>query len=138
MQTLTAIRQVTAKTHETHAFSDDGIVTVLDPLNYFFAELEDRSQAKALADAVTTSNAAIAVTPVTRAPWKDLPTTYVFTEKDEVLLPHEQRAMIEQAKENGAEDWQIIELNTGHFPTLTETRSIVDLAESIMSKDLEI
>lgn len=129
--TIGKLQLVAKKTYQTHDFSEEGIVTVLDPLDYFFSELDDRYEAKALADTVVTSNVAIAVTPITRAPWKDLPTTYLLTTKDRVLLPEHQKEMAREAFAQ-AKNMQMIELSTGHFPFLTETERTVNLAREML------
>lgn len=131
MSTVGRLHSITPPTENTHDFSEHGIVKVVNPLDYFFSELSDRTEAEALAAGVVTSNTVFAITPITQAPWKELPTAYLLTTTDRVLLRDHQRVMASEANAK-AKNMQVIELFAGHFPFLMETERIVSLARELL------
>lgn len=73
---------------------------------------------------------AAGMAPATRAPWKDLPTTYAYGKKDNSILLSIQEGMVRRAKEKiGIHDLVEEYLDTDHSPQLSAPDEIIAVLE---------
>ena len=68
---------------------------------------------------------------ITRAPWRDLPTTFVCCTKDMGIYLDLQKSMVKDAVENGAADLKVCELESGHSPFWSMPEAVVGIVEDV-------
>lgn len=62
--------------------------------------------------------------PTTGASWKTIPSSYLLCENDRAIPPQAQEAMIDAAKEEGA-NVEVVRLDSGHSPFLSRPKETV-------------
>lgn len=109
----------------------DGMMFPKNAPESFYNDIE-RDEAEELAKANVTHNWMAAVDKMSHAPWRDLPTTYVFCEEDKALLPGLQRAMVDGAVEAGGAGIETVTIQTGHCPFLSRPEVVQELVEGAL------
>lgn len=69
--------------------------------------------------------------PVTQASYKDIPSTYIFCERDLVIAPDVQQRFIETIKEVSGREVDVKRLDTGHCPNWSRPEELVGLLEEV-------
>lgn len=73
--------------------------------------------------------------PITYATWKDIPSTWIYTEKDEVIKLHAQQAMVKQAKEEHGVNMSTYSLPSGHSPFLNMPARVADCIVEVIKEN---
>lgn len=94
----------------------------------FYNDLEPRS-AQELAKKNVTHNTAPFPHKMSGAPWKVVPTTYVYCAKDMVIFIGLQTTMVKNARENGAAKLSTIACDTGRCPFLSMPAEVIGIVE---------
>lgn len=77
----------------------------------------DPVKAKEVAGSIPTFNTGAVQYPFTNAPWRDIPTTYVYCELDRSIPVQSQEMMVKEAVEHGGmKDLELERLNAAHSP----------------------
>ncbi|KAK3682054.1 hypothetical protein B0T22DRAFT_357257, partial [Podospora appendiculata] len=63
-------------------------------------------------------------------PWREIPATYLFCSKDEVLPPEYQARMIKDIRARGREV-DVITIETAHSPHWTATKEVVGAVDKV-------
>ncbi len=116
-------------------FNEDGTAHAKNAVDSFYNNIEPRSRAEELARASVTHNWNVVSCKVECAPWLDLPTTYVFCERDQAILLDLQVKMVRDAREvlvvDAARDIETETLGTGHCPFLSMPEKVLGIVEKV-------
>ena len=114
--------------------NEDGTAWVKNAPDALYNDVE-AGQAEELAKKNTTSNRAELASKASRTPWKDIPTTFVYTTKDVAINPGIQRIMVQEA--NGAGGVRPLDeeyCDSGHSPFLSVPSELVQIVEKVWAK----
>ena len=73
--------------------------------------------------------------PLTYASWKEIPCSWIYTEKDEIVLLKDQKMMVEEAKSKFGVDIETFTLPSSHSPFLSMPEKLVEIVEIIGKRD---
>ncbi|APA14130.1 hypothetical protein SS1G_11027 [Sclerotinia sclerotiorum 1980 UF-70] len=94
-------------------------VTCSDPYEIFYNDI-DKKEAKKYVDMLK-EHSLVFDSPITAAPWRFIPSTYVVCEDDRALVLEAQLGIIKKAQEIAAESFDTIErTNSGHSPFISQ------------------
>lgn len=81
-------------------------------------------------------SAASQVDPLTWAGYKDVPSTYIVTTKDQALSPERQRAYVEVLKEYAPDEGgpEILEIESGHAPNASKPEELAKMLKGIVER----
>lgn len=102
---------------------DTGTWALNDPAPLLYGDLSPEVSAKNVSMLVRTPKK-ILYEEAKSEPWREISTTYVFTEKDGTCLPVYQKSMIEKVQAESVE-LRVIYLDCGHTPFLSRTQEIM-------------
>lgn len=102
----------------------DGLFIMKDPAEKMYSDLPMR-EAECLARKVIPQSAAVLKTPMKRAAWSYLPSTFVKCTEDQALLPPVQDAFAKQAGST------VMPINSGHSAFLSHPQEVVALLEEV-------
>lgn len=71
--------------------------------------------------------------PVTHTAFKDIPSSYIFCEQDQIVPPALQTQYIENIHVVTGKDVDVHKLNTNHVPNLTATETLAELVLKIVA-----
>ena len=94
-----------------------------DPIQLFYADVEPE-QAKRAASLIVPQNASAMADTITYPAWKDIPTTYLMAQKDEVLFPNWQERQIQAVKDAGV-SLTVETFDCSHSPFLSRPEEMV-------------
>jgi pimeloyl-ACP methyl ester carboxylesterase len=70
---------------------------------------------------------------IQKSSWREIPISYIYTTKDMTVPLDYQVSMVEKLRAEGREV-QTFELETGHCPTITMPKEMVDIVDSVVRK----
>ena len=111
---------------------EDGTVQIKNTPDSFYNDVEP-GRAQELSKSNVTHNSSTSTYKVSHAPWKALPTMYIYCAKDMAFFFKLQEAMVKDAKENGAAHLVTVTCDTGHCPFLTVPAEVVRIVENTLS-----
>ena len=112
--------------------NEDGTVQIKNTPDSFYNDVEP-DHAKELSESNVTHNSSTMTYKVSHAPWKALPTTYIYCAKDMAFFFELQQAMVKDAMENGAADLGTVTCDTGHCAFLTAPAEVIRIVENAWS-----
>jgi hypothetical protein len=93
----------------------------------FFNDISD-AEASKLAQQCVAQNTAVQYQKVTHAPWKEVPTTYVFCLRDMAIMHNLQQAMVRDVEAiGGAGIIQTRTLDAGHCPFISMPDKLIEM-----------
>lgn len=109
--------------------AEDGSTMFLnpDPGAAFFSGLEEQSVVDKAVSMLVRFPPGPMTAVVSSEVWKSVPATYMFTSRDNALLPPYQSLMLGKIKERGVE-LKVLELDTHHSPWISLPEEMVQLA----------
>lgn len=110
------------------SINEDATVSIKNVPECFYNDIEPM-QAQELAKKNVTHNTATFPHKVSHAPWKDVPTTYVHCEKDMAIFLNLQKAMVNDARKNGAATLVIATCDSGHCPFLSMPGEVIGIVK---------
>ena len=110
--------------NSTQQNSFDGLFVMKDPLAKLYSDLPPL-EAKCLAAKVIPQSAAVLKTPMKRAAWRYLPSTFVKCTEDRAILPPVQDAFIKIAGST------VKTIDSGHSAFLSHPQEVVALLEEV-------
>ncbi|MCJ1454395.1 hypothetical protein MMC28_004748 [Mycoblastus sanguinarius] len=111
-------------------FNEDGTAVIKNAPDSFFNDIAPE-RALELAKETVTHNWAGTSYKVTGAPWKEIPTTFVYCEKDMAIFLDLQESMVKSAIESGANNLDTHTLGSGHCPFLSMPMEVVTILSKI-------
>lgn len=99
--------------------AEEGYLDVLRPKEIFYADVDD-AVADAAAARIAHQGLAALATPLTKAAWHTVPSTYVVCERDQAIPVAAQDAMSQRSK-------KVHRLDSSHSPFLSRPAEVADL-----------
>ncbi|KAH8805374.1 Alpha/Beta hydrolase protein [Xylogone sp. PMI_703] len=118
----------------TSAFvtKENGVtVSDLKPFSHCFYKDLPEEERKHWESYLSHVPAEIFTQPITHETWKDVPCSWIITEKDEIILPEVQKKWIREAKENHGVEIKSYSVNTDHSPFLTIPDRVIAIVKEI-------
>ncbi|KAJ5132496.1 hypothetical protein N7448_006654 [Penicillium atrosanguineum] len=114
---------------------EDGVVFCKNAAETFYNDIDSATAAE-LAKGNVTQNWAAATGSVSEAPWRDLPTTYVYCTKDLAITLPLQKMMVEDAvaSADGAVEFVTEDLDSGHCPFLSMPDELANIVKRVLIK----
>ncbi|KAL8668534.1 MAG: hypothetical protein Q9168_006838 [Polycauliona sp. 1 TL-2023] len=113
-------------------YADDGTFVSRDPKTLLVGPGVEDAEADAYVASFVRWNAKCMDQEATQCAWREIPTSYIYTNQDMTVPLEYQKSMVDRLKAEGR-DVQTFELDTGHCPNLTKTRELVEIIEEIVS-----
>lgn len=95
---------------------DQKTVTPATPKETFYNEIKDENIVNDLVASLGVHAYGSFASKVSWAAWKDIPSTYIYCEKDMAIPVVAQRGMVAKAKELGSKGWTEVSIDTDHTP----------------------
>lgn len=111
----------------------DGVMFPKNAPESFYNDIE-RERAEKLAKENVTHNYMAAVEKTKYAPWRDLPTTYVFCSRDKAILPPLQEALLKDVVDVGGSGIVTESIEAGHCPFLSRPGDVQRIVEGAVAK----
>ncbi len=111
--------------------NENGTCEMLDPGNRFYGDLPEDERQKWL-DLLVASPTSTHKTPIAYTAYKDIPSTYISTERDQALPIEAQRMMVRRVQESGA----AIDLRTiasDHSPFLGRAEEVAAMVCEVIA-----
>jgi pimeloyl-ACP methyl ester carboxylesterase len=110
----------------------DGTVFAKNAPESFYSDIGPL-RAEELAKSNVTHNWGAVAGALTAAPWKDLPSTYIYCTQDRGLFLPFQEGMVRDAIEaSGTTNLKTVTLDSGHCPFLSKSQELLQLIENIV------
>ncbi|KAJ5684115.1 uncharacterized protein N7477_000460 [Penicillium maclennaniae] len=112
---------------------EDGVVSCKNAAETFYNDIDSATAAQLAQDNVT-QNRAAATGRVNGAPWRDLPTTYVYCTKDMAVPWPVQKMMVDDAvaSADGEVEFVTEDLDSGHCPFLSRPDELVRIVKRVL------
>ena len=110
--------------------NEHGMAFPKNPLEAFYHDV-DEERAESLAKKLVTHNFNEISKTIHHAPWKDLPTFFVYCTEDLALGLELQKTMVRDAVESGAVEFHVRELESSHSPFWSMPAAVVAIVEEV-------
>lgn len=115
-------------------FNDDGTASVTNPIDAFYNDLELKEAERASAQNVTHNIALVGDIKAERAPWRAIPTTFVYCLKDlSMKMPLAQGLVKDALDLDESCGMKTVSIDAGHFPFLSKPAAVVSMIENVWS-----
>ncbi|GAD95457.1 conserved hypothetical protein [Paecilomyces variotii No. 5] len=111
-------------------FAEDGSRVVAASKVTMIGEGIPEEEAEAYIDTFLRWNGKCMYQPISRAAWREIPLSYIYTINDMTIPLVYQKSMVEAIEKEGCHV-DTYELQTGHYPNLTPTNGVVDIIEKV-------
>ena len=115
-------------------FADDGTVVCRDPKLLLIGDTGyvDEKEVEDYLASLKRWNGKCMYENIAHSAWREIPVTYICTSGDMTVPLDYQKSMIEAMRKEGREV-KAVALATGHSPTLTMTKEVVDVIEEVVA-----
>ncbi|KAL1872153.1 hypothetical protein Plec18167_006756 [Paecilomyces lecythidis] len=114
-------------------FAEDGSGVVAAPKVTMIGEGVPEEEAEAYINTFLRWNGKCMYQPISRAAWREIPLSYIYTTNDMTIPLVYQKSMVEAIEKEGCHV-DTYELQTGHCPNLTATDGVVDIIKKVIAK----